>query len=439
MSNSKPETTKHLSVSSDTSSAATIHENILHSLPPAIRNEVKYYLAPQERIALACADQRLFRPGFYLTQLLSAVVYGEPAKVIEMARLNPKSLFSKGNITDACGQVFHNVSPLQLILFLFDWDMLNKIKPFINHSEEFRATAHQQCLELQGGGADLVKMDRDPRTVPFIELTRYIEGDATYYLLENKDGIIFWNNQFFYANKETQTVTLITSIVPEDEQHVLDALLISLSDMENNSSRRTSTVEYEFFTRTMGYRLERNGIHYELNGVHYQDVRDGVALINAYRKYIRIYETHQPDTPWGDVDRAWIDVVGQAQRILPIHILQRFCEDKPFSPLPTINDLSLAPFNRSLQIYNCLTGVRGVVAFGSLGTVYTIYKVVGWGRRYGCVRGSCTRSVSGSIDLAAVLRIKEVGKANVAEFMQELDLDQCVLSGRSLGAGCVVS
>lgn len=65
----------------------------LHSLPPRVRNNIKSYLAPKERNVLAAADQRLFRPGFYLTQLLSAVVRGEPDDVVSMIRANPQSLF----------------------------------------------------------------------------------------------------------------------------------------------------------------------------------------------------------------------------------------------------------------------------------------------------------------------------------------------------------
>jgi hypothetical protein len=257
-------------------------------------------------------------------------------------------------------------------------------------------------------------------------------------LLENKDGIIFWNNQFFYANQETQTVTLITAVVPEDEQRLLNALRTSLNDMEINSSRRTSTVEHEFFARTMGHRLERHGIHYERNGVHYQDVRDGVALINAYRKYIRIYDAHQDGTPWNNVEQAWIEVVGLAQRVLPIHILQRFCEEnKSFYPLRTVHDLRVAPFGRTLQIHNWVTNRRECLlplhANAGIGFSFSIYR--GGRGRAGRVGGElrCGR------DLAAVRRIEEVGKANVAEFIRELDPTHSASSGRRSGPGGVVS
>ena len=446
MSGSKKERAKHSSAAggqSSSSSASTAHQSKLDPLPEGIvDNTISSYLSPKERHKLAVASPGLFRPGVYLTELLFAVAIGDPGAVVHMIRrTSPDKLFEKSDVTDACGQIFHDVSPLQLMLFLFDWDMLNQIKPLI--SADNREIAHQQCLEMQGGGADLVKMSQDPRTVPFIELTRYIEDGETYSLLENKDGIIFWNNQFFYANQETQTVTLITAVVPEDEQRLLNALRTSLNDMEINSSRRTSTVEHEFFARTMGHRLERHGIHYERNGVHYQDVRDGVALINAYRKYIRIYDAHQDGTPWNNVEQAWIEVVGLAQRVLPIHILQRFCEEnKSFYPLRTVHDLRVAPFGRTLQIHNWVTNRRECLlplhANAGIGFSFSMYR--------GCeLRGAVGGAGASGYrlralgDLAAVRRIEEVGKANVAEFIRELDPTHSASSGRRSGPGGVVS
>lgn len=446
MSDSKKERAKHSPTAagqSSSSSASTAPRGKLDPLPEGIVDHtISSYLSPKERHKLAVASPVFFRPSVYLTELLFAVAIGDPDAVVHMIRrTSPDKLFEKSDVTDACGQIFHDVSPLQLMLFLFDWDMLNKIKPLI--SAEYREIAHQQCLEMQGGGADLVKMDQDPRAVPFIELTRYIEDGETYSLLENKDGIIFWNNQFFYANQETQTVTLITAVVPEDEQPLLNTLRTSLNDMENNSARRTSTVEHEFFARIMGHRLERHGIYYERNGVHYQDTRDGVALINAYRKYIRIYDAHQNRTPWNHVEQAWIEVVGLAQRVLPIHILQRFCEkNKPFYPLQTltVNDLRVAPFKRTLQIHNWVTNRRVCLlplhANAGIGFSFSIYKDTN-----GRVAGGGANEAGGAAwtDRVAVRRIEEVGKANVAEFMRELDPTYSASSGRRYRPGCVVS
>ena len=420
MSGSKKEYTKH------SSSASTTSRRKLNSLYEGIVDDtILSYLSPKERHKLAVASPGLFRPGVYLTELLFAVAIGDPGAVAQMIRrTSPAKLFEKCRFTDACGQVFHDVSPLQLMLFLFDWDMFNQIKPLI--SAEYLEIAHQQCLEMQSGGADLVKMSSDPRTVPFMELTRYIDGYGTFSLLENKDGIIFWNNQFFYANQETQTVRLITPVVPTDEQLLLNALRTSLYDMEDNSARRTSTIEHEFFARTIGHRLERHGIHYERNGVHYQDIRDGVALINAYRKYIRIDHAHQDETPWDDVNHAWIDVVGLAQRVLPVHILQRFCEkNKPFYPLRTVDDLMGTPFRRALQIHDyAINGHDDLLplhANAGIGFSFAIYKAGKSGRRRTFERAAELLGLLPWRDLQAVLRIKEVGIANVAEFMRELE------------------
>ncbi len=448
MSGSKKEREKHSSAAggqSSSSSASTAPRSKFDPLPYGIIDTISSYSSPKERHKLAVASPGLFHPEVYLTELLFAVAIGDPGAVVHMIRrTSPDKLFEKSDFTDACGQIFHDVSPLQLMLFLFDWDMLNQIKPLI--STDNRDIANEQCLEMQGGGADLVKMSQDPRTVPFIKLTRYFvdedfldldEDGETYSLLENKDGIIFWDNQFFYANQETQTVTLITAVVPKDEQRLLNALLTSLDDMENNSARRISTVEYEFFARTMGYRLYRHGIHYERNGVHYQDTRDGVALINAYRKYIRILD----GTPQNNMEQAWIKVVGLAQRVLPIHILQRFCEEnQPFYPLRTVNDLRVAPFRRTLQIHNLVTNRRECLLpmrpNEGIGFSFSIYR--------GPAAFASPRAIAGNRwlarqDLAAVCQIEEVGKAHVAKFIRELDPTHSASSDRCSGPGGVDS
>jgi hypothetical protein len=122
----------------------------------------------------------------------------------------------------------------------------------------FDASVSTQCRLLRGGGADLVKMARDPRTVPFTEVTQYVEGDITYPLLQNSNGIIIWNGQFFYADKLTKTVKKIEELnIHDDQKAAFTAFQDSLNAMEDNSSRRSSNNEHALIMSTLGIILER--------------------------------------------------------------------------------------------------------------------------------------------------------------------------------------
>ena len=122
----------------------------LSSLPQGIMDEkIISYLSPKERLKMMVAAPDLFHPTVYCKALLLAILMGDPGAVVTMIRrTSPANLFEKNNVTDACGQIFYDVSALQLIIFLLDWDMLNQIKPFI--SGNYLNLAYQQSLKMQG-------------------------------------------------------------------------------------------------------------------------------------------------------------------------------------------------------------------------------------------------------------------------------------------------
>ena len=117
MLDSKAEHLQHSSTTSGQTRAcvlSTDHDNRLYVLPASVRHMVKAYLSSKELSVLISTYQKLFPPAFCLQQLLSAIVYGEPDDVLVIAGTNPSLLFSQGQVTDAAGQIFYGVSPLQL-------------------------------------------------------------------------------------------------------------------------------------------------------------------------------------------------------------------------------------------------------------------------------------------------------------------------------------
>ena len=350
------------------------------------------------------------------------------------SRIKPK-LASILEITTPRGHTppeltYYDVSPYQLMTFLCDEDMKESIMQLVMPmTQEMQGIRQAQYAEIDTGGADLVKMDQDPKGIQFKEVTRFITSytfnnqptEITFPLLENPDGVIYYKDastgleHLFYANQETKTVELIEPITAEHQ--ALDRLYASFREMEPNSARRSSNDERELIANTMHHRLQRKGIQYDQGGTRYCDNRaDFNQHFNARRKCIRLYQESKDD----EGDNAWCELVGQAERKV-MWLLQRICEEnRPFFPLLT--NFKTSPFLRGFNIFNYLTHGRECVFSGG-------HLVVDFGSSFGIYKGRspCGAPLrgcwpSGGRDLLAVSRLVESAKANVVELTPQADL-----------------
>ena len=458
---------------------ATLINACLESLPShiekvpddVIKGVIRDYLTEEAHINLGNASPRLFKEVWTTERLLSAVFMGEEEIAAEIMRVNPDLLFKPhtykmpllnqdGTPSDKSEQMYHKVTPLQLMLYTGDWKLWERIFPLIPEAR-WQETLNEMH-KIARGGPDLVKIDRDPTQLSIDELKHYHVKDTNgkpicddhrkpiiYDLLGNPNGL-------FYRAVGNQVQFFFVSVNPDtNEKHVTplpaplnmtdaDAAALHQLTHDNslpmNSSRRTSDAEHALIKRLFGVTLERNGIHYTLNGTHYQDTYDGcIRLKNAYRQYIEIYNAHQAGTPWDDVDAAWCNVVGMAQRLSMVHVIQRFCEEnQPFYPLQNENDLKSRPFVRTDKFYSWVTDKMEKVyppyINSGVGFNFGLYKPVGadgvW-PLLGWKRG-------GIVDLAAIRLIDEVRKTCFNEQMNELDQKQHPSSDQSSGPGCAV-
>ncbi|MDF1683984.1 MAG: hypothetical protein P1U36_04920 [Legionellaceae bacterium] len=313
----------------------------------------------------------LFKPAvdaITLKQLLAAVFMGEEWLVVKIAQSNPGLLFERGtyrmpllnadgSMSEASEQIYYDVTPFQLSLYSGDFQMWGLLLELI--PDELKTLARDEVRLFLRGGPDLVKMDRDPRTLPFSALKQFDTGTKDeskapiiYDLLCNPDGIIYFDDQFFYANQATKEVTLLTpNILPKDVS-AFERLRGSLEeDMVMNSSRRTSDVEHALIHRTLGYALERNGIHYSHGDVAYHDTYDsGTRLINAYRKYIMIHEASSDAEKRSPAMRDhWMNIIAKAQRFAPVSIIQRYSPiNYPSYPVSRLDAIRGIPLRRSM-------------------------------------------------------------------------------------------
>jgi hypothetical protein len=391
--------------------------------------------------------------------LLLSVVQGNVEALKRQVIDHPDSFFRKGQITDLAKTTFYNVSPYQLMIFLCDDDMRDQIIPLIPKMIPYQrankvvmldtmAIRERQYAEIDSGGADFVKMDRDPTQLEFAEITHFktnytLNGVATavtFSLLGNPDGIIYYQDpitkleHLYYANQKTQTVELLTPEAHSEQEHQgLDKLYASFAAMENNSSQRSSNEERTLIARTTQHQLSRKGIQYEHKGILYCDYRMEFRLLNAYRKSIRLSQEPQ----WDVANAYWCSGVGDAQRQVS-WVLQRICEPgRPFYPMP---DFKASPFQRGFKIYDSRTGHEksicsaGAAADAGLGRNFGIFKAdlgcasaVGYG---GATRVMC-------VDLLATNRLVEDAKASVVEFTPDRELlAEDAASTLRCGPGC---
>ena len=381
--------------------------------------------------------------------LLKAVVEGEPAKLIQLVQTDPRLLFKKGQIKDPAGRVFYNVSAYQMMKYLCDEDMITQVMPHVlekitnKHGRQIdlKAIQEEQDQTLQGGGADLIKLNFDPtnpsefdRILQHIETYR-ISGQphpVTFSLMENPDAILYYKDtdgtpNWYYANRETQTIKPIQpQPQTEDDVQQFTHLEQSIDAMENNSARRSSYAEHDIIKKSMQKSLVRNGIPYEQDGQCFCDTHhDFNRLYNAYRKYNRLYNLSNKI----DINTIWCKEVGLTQKEV-IWLLQRYCEEKrPFFPLP---DFKSSPFNRGFNI-------RDLIA-NKYKSVFNISRFVrGFGSDFAIYKADLECAVGGGpsagrvwdvfyynriADLVAVNRLIEDAKANVIEFKPKELLSQ---------------
>ncbi|MDA9271855.1 hypothetical protein N9Q05_00510 [bacterium] len=364
-------------------------------------------------------------------------------------------------------QYFHNVSAFQLMQFFCDEDMITHIMRLVSPlSREQGILMKGQLDELGTGGADIIKVDRDPQDLQFKfeDLLHYktsynvdyangafITAEVTIPLLENPDGLVYYKSpegtvhlyRACVATKTIEPIDLhpveISEHIPFDEQQLLieekrifDKMMSCIDAMEPMSAKRSSNDEQKVIAKTMRYadkpvQLHRQGITFELEGVRFQSNRyDFNRRINAYRTCERLYSNGRLN----DGNKAWCRELGHIQKEV-MWWFERDCEEnRPYYPLP---DFKSSPFRRTFNIDNLVTtaavGFSGAPArfAAGLGSIFALYKARG-PAALGAVRGGVAHRGGAPLglwrrgDLVAGIRLVESAKANVVDpdFKQDM-------------------
>jgi hypothetical protein len=320
-------------------------------------NDMRRFLTSKDTSNVARTNKKNF--NFYKPLLAGrkaterALIYASSGKMdllIDLITQQTVLFFEKyPEIKAPSGQIYFDLSPYQLMFFLRDNGLMTcadgqniKIMPLI--PKEFNEIRQAQYEEMNCGGADLIKLDKNPEELlDFNEVLHFkktytvfdgSQQEVTFSLLENPDGIICYqdeNNEqyFYYANKESKKIVPLTlCFSSEEDKLALEQLKATFKAMENNSGCRSSDKEHSLIMRVMQCTLVRKGIRYEENGIRYRDSQTPFNnLINAYRMCISLYEkaeqgNNQALWVWDKAHESWGTGVGKGQAKSPLWILQ---------------------------------------------------------------------------------------------------------------------
>lgn len=374
-------------------------------------------------------------------QALSYVVRGNLISLIDLIKEDPSLVFEPyPKITAPRGQTYYNVSAFLLMTFLCDADMKKQIMALI--PEHFNALRQAQYAEIDCGGADIIKLDRNPMEIMkeqgFEGLLHYkttfnlfdgTQPKITLPLLQNPNGIICYQDEkgkkhFFYVNKEDQSVSPWEKFtITEKTNAAFKQFKKSFEHMEPNSGRRSSEEEHQLIATVLAISLVRKGIFYtDKKGILYRDSCTPFNLANAYRKCIRLYEEADHNHHWEQADQSWRKDVGASQGE-EIWLLQRLCEeDKPFYPLtPKI----FANFKRrKCMIYDYGPNNIESVFDGNVINISDVAIYKAGGQRAGGARAVRPGRVGGVgiADFIAICWLIEDALANVIDFKPEQDV-----------------
>lgn len=127
------------------------------------------------------------------------------------------------------------------------------------------------------------------------------------------------------------------------DKHMWTQILDKLPNNNEGASikKKLTNQYYNIKTQGISYRLGNNVItesHFDFDK----------TLIKALQNQVDFYKNSSPIN-WELADKQWINQVGNAQRLLPIHVVYEYCSSS-FDPVPTFNN----PPTPYKQFYNSL-------------------------------------------------------------------------------------
>ena len=147
-----------------------------------------------------------------------------------------------------------------------------------------------------------------------------------------------------YSGRTFNTTAFRYALWALDTRYMCNMMLDCLPD-----SPQGEAIKQALLTQFKAH--DQDGVFYKLNGVTIHEKHyDFSPLIEALQTYVNHYNDWYPTNNFDAMRNQWSKVVGLAQRYVPAHVAQHYCDpDESFHPTPQFNKKT---FKRALEFYN---------------------------------------------------------------------------------------
>ncbi|KTD53493.1 hypothetical protein Lsan_3903 [Legionella santicrucis] len=163
-------------------------------------------------------------------------------------------------------------------------------------------------------------------------------------------------------------------------------------------------------------KVNTDGVTYRLNGKTITEKHFDFENTIIKELQTQVDSINAPgEKNWDAIDKQWREGVGGAQKQLPMHVVDEYCSDEPFIPVPKFTSQPKS----SKQFYNWTTekDENWFSVDSKLSVDFAIYKgPLLWFRSLGCARGP-----HASLDLDAMTALCEVRTQDFINLKSQLE------------------
>ncbi len=231
-----------------------------------------------------------------------------------------------------------------------------------------------------------------------------------------------------YSDRTFKNITAFQYALWALDRHMWEAILKNVPEVpDGNEFRKDLLQQY--------LQVEDEGLTYTLNGQtikgeQHFDFQPLIQALQTQADYYTQWYTQWPGAEindhWDEMNNHWRTGVGGAQRLVPMHVVNHYCNQTPFVPTPTFKEAAL----KRTQTFNTWVYARKESWFfprrrageSRLGVDFAIYKSSGMGCAWGREQpGDWTPWSLCAGDRAAVNALCEVRTTEFGELKLRLE------------------
>ena len=246
------------------------------------------------------------------------------------------------------------------------------------------------------------------------------EHDAVKAMLEKDISLIFKRGIVTdCSGRKFESISAFEYALWALDKHMWEAMIACIPQNEEGRKAFEKLIAQYNKVNTDGVTYKLNGKtiteqHFDFNNTIIKELQTQVDSINA------------PGVKdWSAIDKQWIEGVGSAENLFPMHIVYEYCSGKPFYPLPKFTSQPKS----SKQFYNWITGMgeNWFSVDSKLAVDFAIYTCSVGAR----ARGGCVGWLAGP-DLVAMKALCKVRTEDFIDLKSQLE-DHMALDNQALG------